>query len=141
MSKLEPKDLIQSIIDNTQFEFKKIEQEKLINNISKIDIEKNLNRILNDYPDINSLENDLIKNGTISCILGSLYAFSDRGLEPFDIRHIHLYKILIHDIKEAYNIVSTGDLDKDLWMFETFDYGIKQVYYLDWKLYLSQICY
>jgi len=52
-----------------------------------------------------------------------------------------LFQGIIPEIESAFDSINNENLDEEIWLFECFDYGIKQVYYLDWQLYLSKVCY
>jgi len=138
MSEVEPSDLVALILKPNRDDFRKQEQIKLYHNISS----GKVNKI---YAEVEKLIpgeiGESLKRGIQSAILGGIYGFCDRELDPFSAKHYPLFKDIISEILQAYEMVSNERFDEDLWIFETFDYGIKKVYYLDWKLYLSQICY
>ena len=138
MAEVEPSDLVALLAEPKSDEFRVKEREKLKATISKGKVEDIYKQILDLIPD--NTDNHL-KSGINSALIGAIYGFCDRDLDPFSQKHYPLFKEIISEIEEAYKIVSQGDLNNELWIFETFDYGIKKVYYLDWKLYLSQICY
>ena len=134
-----PEDLVKEIRIANPDDYKRIEQEKIVKSIDSKIIEKDFKRISDELGLEHS--NHLLNEGIVSALMGAIYAFYDRKLDPFHVNHFPLYRVIIEDIKIAFDEVSQGQIDRELWLFETFDYGIKQVYYLDWKLYLSQICY
>lgn len=138
MSRVEPRDLVAVLQKNSYELYRKEEKEKLLQNISKINVDEIFNRVSHLIPDASDSN---LKVGIKSAIIGAIYGFLDRDLDPFSVKHHFLFSEIISEIEEAHKIVSEGKLDDELWLFETFDYGIKKVYYLDWKLYLSQICY
>ncbi|NBU96973.1 MAG: hypothetical protein EBS19_01970 [Spirochaetia bacterium] len=138
MAEVEPSDLVALLKEPRSDEFRVKEREKLRETISKEKVEIIYKEILGLIPE--DIDNYL-KNGINSALIGAIYGFCDRDLDPFSQKHYPLFKEIISEIEEAYKIVSQGNLNNELWIFETFDYGIKKVYYLDWKLYLSQICY
>jgi hypothetical protein len=138
MAEVEPSDLVALLQEPKSDEFRIREREKLKEIISKEKVEVIYKEILGLIPE--NIDNNL-KNGINSALIGAIYGFCDRDLDPFSQKHYPLFKEIISEIEEAYKIVSQGNLNTELWIFETFDYGIKKVYYLDWKLYLSQICY
>jgi hypothetical protein len=138
MAEVEPSDLVALLQEPKPDEFRIREREKLREIISKEKVEVIYKEILGLIPE--NIDNNL-KNGINSALIGAIYGFCDRDLDPFSQKHYPLFKEIISEIEEAYKIVSQGNLNTELWIFETFDYGIKKVYYLDWKLYLSQICY
>ncbi len=138
MSCPQPQDLVQVIHLQRKEEFRIQEQKKFIQEHSSQKLKEQFKIILSRFSEN---ENLTLKTGIQSAFLGALYAFVDRGLDPLDPNHFKLFFTIEQDIKEAFQVVSQGELDKELWVFETFDYGIKHVYYLDWQLYLSKICY
>ncbi len=138
MAEVEPSDLVALLAEPKSDEFRVKEREKLRATISKEKVEEIYKQVLELIPE--NIDNNL-KNGINSALIGAIYGFCDRDLDPFSQKHYPLFKEIISEIEEAYKIVSHGNLNTELWIFETFDYGIKKVYYLDWKLYLSQICY
>jgi hypothetical protein len=138
MAEVEPSDLVALLQEPKPDEFRIREREKLREIISKEKVEVIYKEIIGLIPE--NIDNNL-KNGINSALIGAIYGFCDRDLDPFSQKHYPLFKEIISEIEEAYKIVSQGNLNTELWIFETFDYGIKKVYYLDWKLYLSQICY
>ena len=138
MAEVEPSDLVALLKEPRSDEFRVKEREKLRETISKEKVEIIYKEILGLIPE--DIDNYL-KNGINSALIGAIYGFCDRDLDPFSQKHYPLFKEIISEIEEAYKIVSQGNLNNELWIFETFDYGIKKVNYLDWKLYLSQICY
>lgn len=131
-------DLTQGIQLQKKEDFYIKEQKKFIEKYSSPKLQENLKFVLAHFSES---ENPALKIGIQSAFLGALYAFADRGLDPLYPSHFELFFTLEKEIREAFQLVSQGELDKELWIFETFDYGIKHVYYLDWKLYLSKICY
>jgi hypothetical protein len=138
MASVEPKDLIAAISAKEIQHYRREEQEKFRSSISESEIRDYLSKIGFDFE---KFEDSLLKRGVISGIIGALYAFIDRSLSPLDQNHIHIYNLIAKEIEEVYFEIKDKIPDEDTWLFETFDYGIKHVYYLDWKLYLSAICY
>lgn len=138
MARPEPTDLVLQIQNGSPEDFRSLEQRNLLQTYSSDHIHDLFQRLEKDLP---VTQIDLLDKGIRSAWLGALYAFQDRELEPFQADHREVFSIIAKDIEEAYSFVSQGDLDVELWAYETFDYGIKQVYYLDWQLYLSKICY
>ncbi|MCB1180028.1 MAG: hypothetical protein KDK36_20790 [Leptospiraceae bacterium] len=139
MAKPESNDLITQIKSGIVDDYRKNEKEKLTTQISSDTIKLDLEKIKLVWED---MESGILKEGVISALLGALYGFHDRELDPFHPQHHQIFKHIRSDIEEAFESVKEGNkIDEDLWLFETFDYGIKNIYYLDWQLYLSKICY
>lgn len=138
MADLEPKDLVALIREPRDDDYRKKERVQLLLSVSSQKVESIYKEVVKLIP---SSMQDTLKEGVLSALLGGIYGFCDRDLDPFDPKHSPIFQEIISEIEGAYIIVSQGELEDDLWVFETFDYGIKKVYYLDWKLYLSQICY
>lgn len=95
----------------------------------------------NVFMAVEDIEDILLKKGVYFALLGAIYAFHDRELNPLENQHYQLFKVIKNDILKVYEEISNSLVDEETWFFETFDYGIKHVYYLDWQLYLSKICY
>jgi hypothetical protein len=138
MARPEAQDLILKIQEADSDSFRSIEQKNLITNYSHLEIQEAFQKVVETIPE-KAIEP--LRHGMKSAYLGALYAFRDRELDPFHPDHIYIFPLLCKDIEEAFLFISQGEVDEKLWEFETFDYGIKQVYYLDWQLYLSKICY
>ncbi|MBP7280608.1 MAG: hypothetical protein KBA66_03465 [Leptospiraceae bacterium] len=138
MAKVEPSDLISTLKENKMDEYRIKEQKKLLSSISEKEILEKYESLLLS---INDSEDNTLKKGVYFALLGALYAFHDRELDPLDPQHSHLFKIIQEDIKKVYSEISQSLVNEEIWLFEAFDYGIKHVYYLDWQLYLSKICY
>lgn len=138
MSKLKSSDLVSSFQKRDISSYRKEEHEKMLSSYSKEQALESAEKILKD---IALKENDLLNRGIRSAVIGAIYGMFERQLDPFHVNHIGIYRLIEKDVEEAFDFVSQGDIDLDLWLFETFDFGIKHVYYLDWQLYLSKICY
>ena len=138
MAKVEPNDLISILKEKKIDEYRMIEQKKLLSQISEEEIKSKYESILSD---IEEYEDLTLKKGVYFALLGALYAFKDRELDPVDRTHFPLFKVIREDIETVYGEISESLVDQETWLFEAFDYGIKHVYYLDWQLYLSKICY
>jgi hypothetical protein len=138
MADVEPSDLIALLQFPKEDDYRKKERVQLLLSVPNKKVGEIYSEVVKQIP---SFKDEILKEGVLSALLGGIYGFCDRGLDPFDVKHSSIFKEIISEIEEAYKVVSDGKIDIDLWVFETFDYGIKKVYYLDWKLYLSQICY
>ena len=138
MSKLKSSDLVASFQKKEIAEYRREEHEKMLSSYSKEEALESAERILKG---MNQKENDLLNRGIRSAVIGAVYGMFERQLDPFHINHMGIYRLIEQDVEEAFDFVSQGEIDLDLWLFETFDFGIKHVYYLDWQLYLSKICY
>lgn len=138
MAKVEPNDLISILKENKMDEYRIHEQKKLLSSISEKEILQKYDSL---FIAINEYKENILKKGVYFALLGALYAFHDRELDPLDPQHSHLFKIIQEDIENVYSEISQSLVNEEVWLFEAFDYGIKHVYYLDWQLYLSKICY
>ena len=138
MAKVEPNDLIITLKENKMDDYRIQEQKKLLSSISEKDILEKYQSILLSTSES---EDKILNKGIYFALLGALYGFHDRELNPLDPNHSHLFTIIKDDIKNVYSEISESLINEDIWVFESFDYGIKHVYYLDWQLYLSKICY
>lgn len=138
MSRPESHELIEHIQVGAIQEYRKQEQEKYLAQFSTESIRKDFDKLQIHLDD--SME-PMLRQGIYSGFIGALYAFRDRDLDPLHKDHYGLFQTIRKDIESAYKEVSMGGLEESLWLFETFDYGIKHVYYLDWQLYLSKTCY
>mgnify|MGYP001590752460 CR=1 FL=1 len=139
MAQLDAKDLVDQLKNPPMMDYRAEEQKSLIRKFSKEQITKEAEHILSN---LTIKKNNFLRKGIFSAILGALYSFYDRDLDPKKENHFILFKEISDDITIAYEEIGEENLvSEDVWLFETFDYGIKKVYYLDWTLYLSKICY
>ncbi|MCB1159032.1 MAG: hypothetical protein H7A25_18695 [Leptospiraceae bacterium] len=81
------------------------------------------------------------EEGALAALLGCLQGFAERELDPLTKQHISIFREVLGEIHEVYTDIQYKIPDRETWLQECYDYGIKSVYYLDWKLYLSQILY
>lgn len=138
MAKVEPSDLIVVLKEKKIDEYRVQEQKKLLSQISEAELKSKYDSILSG---IQEYEDLTLKKGVYFALLGALYAFNDRELDPLERNHFYLFDLIQKDIQIVYAEISNSLVDEETWLFEAFDYGIKHVYYLDWQLYLSKICY
>ncbi|HMV44439.1 MAG TPA: hypothetical protein PK079_00335 [Leptospiraceae bacterium] len=138
MASVEPNDLISILKEKRVDEYRIIEQKKMISQISEEEIQSKYSNVFTSIQDIDDI---LLRKGVYFALLGAIYAFHDRELNPLEAQHFPLFQVIKNDILKVYNEISDSLVDEETWLFETFDYGIKHVYYLDWQLYLSKICY
>ncbi len=138
MANVEPQDLVLILKENRIDEYRFSEQKKMFSHISEEEIKLKYDSI---SLDVSEFEDTTLRKGVYFALLGALYAFHDRELDPMDEQHSHLFKVIREDIKKVYEEISDSLVNEETWLFESFDYGIKHVYYLDWQLYLSKICY
>lgn len=139
MAKPDAKDLITQLKKQAEPDYRSSEQQDLISRFQKESIAKDADKILSE---LKIIENKILKKGIFSAILGALYTFKDRELDPNKSSHYTIFQEISEDIQIAFAEIGEQNLiNEDVWLFETFDYGIKKVYYLDWTLYLSKICY
>jgi hypothetical protein len=138
MASVEPQDLISTIRENKFDEYRILEQKKMLAQFSEDEIKSKYGSI---FLDVSEYNDKTLKAGVYYALLGALYAFHERELDPLEQQHVYLFKTIREDIVTAYNEISNSLVNEETWLFEAFDYGIKHVYYLDWQLYLSKICY
>ncbi|MCE9499505.1 MAG: hypothetical protein K8R21_03240 [Leptospira sp.] len=138
MANPDPKDLVERLSKSSRESYREEEHKKLTSLYPEEIIRPQLEKILIDFPEIRT---DFLKKGITSSILGALYAFHDRQLHPFADEHYTVFSRIHSDITQVYGEYGNLINDPEIWLFETFDYGINQVYYLDWQLYLSKMCY
>ncbi|PJZ70136.1 hypothetical protein CH373_10170 [Leptospira perolatii] len=74
-------------------------------------------------------------------ILGALHGFSERELSPFLPTHISLFPEIKEELTKAITENPPNPEEIQIWLKECFEYGIKKVYHLEWKLYSSQELY
>ena len=135
MARPESNDLVISFQKKDK-DYRKKEMESLKERISLSEVEEVFSKLK-----IQEYENELLRSGVKSAILGLIYGFKDRELDPFHKDHFSIFMEIIPEIESAFNSVNNENLDEEQWLFECFDYGIKHIYYLDWQLYLSKVCY
>lgn len=138
MAQVESKDLLISLKESKQDEYKLTEQEKLISKYKTANLQEIYSEI---FQTIANIENDILKKGIEFAFLGALYSFKDRELDPLELNHFPIFKQIQKDIEEVFLLIEKSLPEEKIWLFECFDYGIKHVYYLDWTLYLSKTCY
>ena len=138
MANVEPNDLVSILRENRIDEYRILEQKKMFSHISEEEI-----KLKYDFVslEVSEFKNMTLRKGVYFALLGALYAFHDRELDPKKAEHFYLFKIIKEDIKKVYDEIGDSLVNEETWLFESFDYGIKHVYYLDWQLYLSKICY
>jgi hypothetical protein len=83
----------------------------------------------------------LLEKGLLLSIASAIQALYDRALDPLYPEHFIVYQEIIAEITQTYLEIKDKLVDEDTWLTECCDYSVKKVYYLDWKLYLSQISY
>jgi RNA binding exosome subunit len=138
MAEVEPKDLILSLQNINKEEYRIKEQKEILEKFSEKELVQTYSQILSK---VDSTENSFLRLGIYSALLGSLYAFKERELDPLSSLHFPIFKTIEDDIRKVFEEIKENLEDEEIWKFECFDYGIKHVYYLDWRLYLSKICY
>lgn len=138
MASVEPQDLISTIRENKFDEYRILEQKKMLAQFSEDEIKSKYG---SHFLDVSEYEDNTLKAGVYYSLLGALYAFQERELDPLEQQHVYLFKTIRQDIETVYKEISGSLVNQETWLFEAFDYGIKHVYYLDWQLYLSKICY
>lgn len=75
--------------------------------------------------------------------LGATACFVDRDLIPIHPDHMYLWSFMKQEVTEIHQKITQEHLlvDPAELKFQLYDYGIQCVYYLEWKLYISQECY
>ncbi|MCH1911873.1 hypothetical protein L9Z41_17390 [Leptospira noguchii] len=73
-------------------------------------------------------------------VLGALKGFKERDLKPFHVNHKPIFAEIGSEILNTeFNPISNEDKIEIL--KNAFDYGIRKVYHLEWKLYTSKELY
>ncbi|EJO70415.1 LIC_11502 family protein [Leptospira kirschneri] len=73
-------------------------------------------------------------------VLGALKGFEERDLKPFHVNHKPIFAEIGSEILNTeFNSISNEDKIEIL--KNAFDYGIRKVYHLEWKLYTSKELY
>lgn len=138
-SRVDASDLMLALRETKKEEYRVSEQKKLLGKYREDEFKQKYNDPI--FNSIGPYKSKTLEAGVYFAMLGALYAFSDRELDPLHPDHIHIFKVIRQDIEKVYSEMGHEISDEETWIFECFDYGIKHIYYLDWQLYLSKICY
>ncbi|MEM7181906.1 MAG: hypothetical protein AAF518_13400 [Spirochaetota bacterium] len=84
---------------------------------------------------------DTLRQGVLSGIAGALLGFQERGLNPKLSIHYTLFKEIVQEIVSISDEIWDKLVSHEVWLHDCFEYGVKKVYHLDWKLYMSKECY
>ncbi|ABJ76029.1 MULTISPECIES: LIC_11502 family protein [Leptospira] len=87
----------------------------------------------------------LAKQIVFASILGALKGFNERDLKPFYINHKYIFSELRSEVLKTIEVTDSIDTipneNRIKLLKEAFDYGIRKVYHLEWKLYTSREIY
>ncbi|EMJ93116.1 LIC_11502 family protein [Leptospira alstonii] len=87
----------------------------------------------------------LSKQIVFASVVGALKGFGERDLKPFHINHRHIFTELGSEVLKTLEVPDSIDFisneDKIQILKNAFDYGIRKVYHLEWKLYTSRELY
>ena len=97
-----------------------------------VPLKKTLN-LLNASTDVRAL-----RQGIRAGLKGMLQGINERSL-PFSYIEL-LYPALSEEIRQEYD-KHFPQMDLQLFFTECYEYGIKKVYYHEWKEYEKEICY
>ncbi|MDV6237056.1 hypothetical protein CH379_015605 [Leptospira ellisii] len=78
-------------------------------------------------------------------VVGALRGFQERELKPFHSNHKTVFPELCSEIFKVVPVPSSSaflsDEERIRSLKEAFEYGIRKVYHLEWKLYTSREIY
>ncbi|AXR61565.1 LIC_11502 family protein [Leptospira mayottensis] len=87
----------------------------------------------------------LAKQIVFASILGVLKGFNERDLKPFHVSHKYIFSELRSEVLETIEVTDSintiSNENRIKLLKEAFDYGIRKVYHLEWKLYTSREIY
>ncbi|EMY76484.1 hypothetical protein LEP1GSC060_1950 [Leptospira weilii serovar Ranarum str. ICFT] len=87
----------------------------------------------------------LSKQIVFASVVGALKGFGERDLKPFHINHRHIFTELGSEVLKTVEVPDSIDFisneDRIQILKNAFDYGIRKVYHLEWKLYTSKELY
>ncbi|MBW0434302.1 LIC_11502 family protein [Leptospira yasudae] len=87
----------------------------------------------------------LSKQVVFASVVGALKGFAERDLKPFHANHKYVFSELGSEVLKTLEVADTIDTisneDRIKLLKEAFDYGIRKVYHLEWKLYTSREIY
>ncbi|TGK17475.1 hypothetical protein EHO61_13915 [Leptospira fluminis] len=83
-------------------------------------------------------EKALLNRCLLAGLVGALKGFSERGLSPFLPKHKTIFPEIKKELTEAFSQRAVQESEASEWLRESFEYGTKKVYHLEWKLYSSQ---
>ncbi|UZN08716.1 hypothetical protein M5D10_07220 [Leptospira santarosai] len=85
----------------------------------------------------------LAKQIVFASVLGALKGFNERDLKPFHTNHKNVFAELGSEVLKTVEVSSDtiSNETRIKLLREAFDYGIRKVYHLEWKLYTSKEIY
>ncbi|EQA36090.1 hypothetical protein LEP1GSC047_3345 [Leptospira inadai serovar Lyme str. 10] len=83
-------------------------------------------------------DNSLLNRCLLAGLVGALKGFSERELSPFLSTHKTVFPEIKKELAEIFSTLVIDESDGPSWLRESFEYGTKKVYHLEWKLYSSQ---
>ncbi|MBM9499461.1 hypothetical protein JWG44_04260 [Leptospira sp. 201903071] len=87
-------------------------------------------------------EEKLAKQIVFASVVGALRGFQERDLKPFHINHKYIFGELSSEILNMMKGVGTIDQisneERIKILKDSFEFGIRKVYHLEWKLYTSR---
>jgi len=94
-------------------------------------------------PLLNSSEEPQLHEWLKILLLGACAGFVERNLNPNHPAHSFIFPRMIEDVQAMYYELKeqSEDIDAPEITEQVFDFGIQWVYYLDWKVYISQELY
>lgn len=85
------------------------------------------------------------KQIVFASVVGALKGFQERELKPFHTNHKYVFAELgsevLKTVEVSGSIENISQEDRIKILKESFDYGIRKVYHLEWKLYTSREIY
>ncbi|EQA47002.1 hypothetical protein LEP1GSC050_1125 [Leptospira broomii serovar Hurstbridge str. 5399] len=83
-------------------------------------------------------DNSLLNRCLLAGLVGALKGFSERELSPFLPTHKTIFPEIKKELTEIFSTLVINESDEPSWLRESFEYGTKKVYHLEWKLYSSK---
>ncbi len=87
-------------------------------------------------------EEKLAKQIVFASVVGALRGFQERDLKPFHANHKYIFGELSSEIlntmKDIGSIDQISNEERIKILKEAFEFGIRKVYHLEWKLYTSR---
>ncbi|PJZ52585.1 LIC_11502 family protein [Leptospira adleri] len=90
-------------------------------------------------------EEKLSKQIVFASVVGALRGFQERDLKPFHANHKYIFRELSLEILNMMKIFGPIDQisneERIKILKDSFEFGIRKVYHLEWKLYTSREIY
>ncbi|PJZ56672.1 LIC_11502 family protein [Leptospira barantonii] len=87
----------------------------------------------------------LSKQIVFAAVVGALKGFQERDLRPFHTNHKYVFAELgsevLKTVEVSGSIEDFSEEDRIKLLKDSFEYGIRKVYHLEWKLYTSREIY